>query len=98
MSSYAPNDPPRSRHPRLWLALVLVLLAFVGGGAAVAYLARTTSLFAGKAGTAATTERGEALASHYQPAPPVGVTGAPAIDPATLVTREAALAAQLATN
>ncbi|RSU50553.1 hypothetical protein [Sphingomonas sp. S-NIH.Pt15_0812] len=95
MSSYAPTDPPRSRISRLWLALVLVVIAFVGGGAAVAYLARTTSLFASKASTAAAAERGEALASHYQPAPPVGVTGAPAIDPATLVTREAALAAQL---
>jgi len=62
MSSYAPTDPPRSRISRLWLALVLVVIAFVGGGAAVAYLARTTSLFASKASTTAAAERGEALA------------------------------------
>lgn len=95
MSSYAPTDPPRSRKSRLWLALVLVVIAFAGGAAAVAYLARTTSLFADKASIAAAAARGEAAASHYQPAPPVGVTGAPAVDPATLVTREVALAAQL---
>lgn len=94
MSSYAPNDPTRSRRPRPWLALALIVIAFMGGGAAVAYLARTTGLFAHRATT--TADGAQSLAANsYQPSPPVNGT-APAVDPATLVTREAALAAQLA--
>ena len=96
MSSHAPTDPTRSRGPRMGIILTLVLLAFLGGALLVGLAFRSGWSFGGlmaqrQAAAAAPTATG------FQPAQPLTSTGSvPNVDPATLVTREAALAGQLA--
>ncbi|SFP86378.1 hypothetical protein [Sphingomonas rubra] len=93
MSSHAPADVPSPRGRRWGLVLALLLLAFVVGGLFAGY-ALTTGLIAGRT---AAKEAARPVATGFTPAQPLGPGGAPpAVDPATLVTREAALAAQLA--
>ena len=95
MSSTAPFDPPPVRGRRPGFLVALVLIAFVAGCSLASY-----AIYAGwlsrlhlgtqPAGTVAD-------AAGFTPAQPLSSTGAaPAVDPAALVTREAALAAQLA--
>lgn len=94
MSSHAPADASRPRGRRWGLAVALLLLAFVVGGLLVGY-ALTTGLLAGR--TAAKEAAARPAATGFTPAQPLSPTGAPPpVDPATLVTREAALAGQLA--
>ncbi|MDP1027133.1 hypothetical protein Q5H91_07915 [Sphingomonas sp. KR1UV-12] len=98
MSSHPPygTQPPR-RRAWVWIAL-LVILAFVIGGVATSYAIRegydwgsTLHLTGDK-----TKAVGTAEAPGFVPAQPLGAAGeAPAVDPAALVSREAALAGQL---
>ncbi len=97
MSSHAPFSPPPSRRRRWGPIVLLVLLAFVIGGIAAGYALRqgydwgAALHLTDPAKTAANGETG------FVPAQPLGVTGeTPAVDPAALVSREAALAGQLA--
>lgn len=92
MSSHAP-DAPRPRGRRTGLVVLLLILAFVVGG----FLSGTVFSTGWSFGRAETKTAATTTASTgFTPAQPLSSTGAPpAIDPATLVTREAALAGQL---
>jgi hypothetical protein len=96
MSSQAPLDPVRlpRRDLRTGWIVLLLLLAFVVGGTLASYAMWKGMIF-GRTTAPATTERPNAAAG-FTPAQPLTSTGAiPAVDPATLVTREAALAGQI---
>lgn len=93
MSSYAPIEPTRSRASRPGFLAIVVLLAFLGGALLVGIALRSGYSFGG---LLARGEQAQPVATAFQPAQPLSSTGgAPAVDPATLVTREAALAGQL---
>ena len=93
MSSIAPTDASPPRRGRFGLVALLLVVAFAIGGGLAIYAVRAGYLFA----------RGErvdetrrAAPAGFTPQQPLTSTGAPpAVDPATLVTREAALAGQL---
>lgn len=96
MSSPAIFDAPAPRRRR-WLPLVLALLAaFAVGGLTVGYALRQGLDWARSMGWGDRADpRGDG--QGFVPSQPLGATGdTPAVDPATLMTREAALAAQLA--
>jgi hypothetical protein len=99
MSSIPPIDQPRSRRMGLWA--LIVLLAFVGG-ATLASWALYSGLFARLVPQAAAPAP---AVTDYQPPQTQGVLGGaagnmaggpPPIDPATLLSQEAALAGRLA--
>jgi hypothetical protein len=98
MSSHAPADDFRSPRRGLrigWIA-VLLLLAFVVGGTLASYAMWKGMIF-GHGATSTAPDRANQAASGFVPAQPLTSTGAaPTADTATLVTRETALAAQLA--
>lgn len=91
MSSHAPVDPPRTRRMGLWA--LLVLIAFVGGATLASW-----ALYSGVlARLTPQPPAPMAAAADYQPPQTLGATGAPPpIDPATLLSQEAALAGRLA--
>jgi hypothetical protein len=95
MSSTAPFDPPPARGRRPGFVILLVLIAFVAGCSLASY-----AVYAGwlaRLNPSAQASRTVADGAGFTPAQPLTSTGAtPAVDPAVLVTREAALAAQLA--
>ncbi len=97
MSSHAPYNPPPPRRRRWGIVALLVILAFVIGGVAAGYALRQgydwgSALQLTKPVGAETGE-----ARNFIPQQPLGLGGdAPAVDPAALVSREAALAGQLA--
>ena len=95
MSSSPPLSSPPRRGVRAWLVTLAVLIAFVGGAALAIWSVRS-----GRWSDAAPVREQRAAdldASTFTPSQPLTSTGAaPAVDPATLVTREAALAGQLA--
>ncbi len=99
MSSPDPYSPAASQGRR-WLPLLLTMIAALALGVALSTyiqhrgfdLAATFGLGDKQANARQTNE----AAAGYVPAQPLGLGGqTPAIDPATLVTREAALAGQL---
>lgn len=93
MSSHAPADASQPRRGRFGTVALLLVLAFVVGGGLVAYAVRAGYLFA----RADRVDEARRVApAGFTPQQPLTSTGAPpAVDPATLVTREAALAGQL---
>lgn len=94
MSSYPPADT-RARRSRTGLIVALLLLAFVGG-ALLAGLAFRSGFTFGDALGRRERQASAVGAAGFEPAQPLTSTGmAPPVDPATLVTREAALAGQL---
>ena len=93
MSSLPPLDAPAPRRSRagLWLWLLLTLAAFVGGGLFTRWAVQSGYFLAERSG-----EQAQPRVVNFTPPQTLNATGAPpAIDPATLVTREAALAGQL---
>ena len=93
MSSHAPANAPRPRGRRTGIIVALLLIAFAVGGL-LAATAFTSGLLSGR--TAARQAATATAPTSFTPAQPLGPGGAPpAVDPATLVTREAALAGQL---
>ena len=100
MSSYAPVDPPRTRRMGWWA--LLVLLAFVGGATLASW-----ALYSGALSRLVPQPPAPVTApADYQPPQTLGYSrggyagsaaGAPPpVDPATLLTQEAALAGRLA--
>lgn len=101
MTDFAPIDPLRSRGPRIGLIVAIVAVAFAAGLLLAGYAMKHLPWIDGGAALAApeTVARAPAAAggSDYLPANPLDASGNPtgALDPATLATREAALAGQL---
>lgn len=95
MSSHAPVQPPRKRRTGLWA--LLVLIAFVGGATLASW-----ALYSGALSRLVPQPPPPLAApADYQPPQTQGVLGAspaapPPIDPATLLSQEAALAGRLA--
>lgn len=95
MSSHAPTDPTRSPGRRIGFLAALLLIAFVVGALVMGWSMRSGRVFGRPLPAQESVQ--EAEAARFVPAQPLSSTGATAaVDPAMLVTREAALAAQLA--
>lgn len=99
MTDYAPIEAQRPRRGGTTLVIVLIVVAFVAGIALMGYaMKRIPWLGASTAVPAAKPVAQPTNSPEFSPAQPLNANGEPAaaLDTATLETREAALAGQLA--